>query len=116
MKPVDRVVGWQQLFNLLSNLPTDSIPNLKIGVNLAIELFETEILTRSLDDLADPIAGKMRSFTTESHRLLRLLPMDVMFIAAARNPTTHQQRLQAYQAKLDLLLQYCQAVINGNRE
>jgi hypothetical protein len=113
MKPVDRVLVWQQLFNLISNLSTDSIPDLKVSVSLAIELFESQIITRSVDDLADPIAGKMRSYTTETHRLLRLLPMDVMFIAAARNPTTRLQRLQAYQEKLDLLRQYCQVVVDS---
>jgi hypothetical protein len=113
MLPIDQILVWQQLFNLLSNLSTESIPELKISIGKAIELFESQILTQSLDDLADPIAAKMRSYLTESHRLLRLLPMDVMFIAAARNPPTYQQRLQAYQAKLDLLLQYCQAVIEA---
>jgi hypothetical protein len=33
-----------------------------------------------------------------------------MFIASARNQTTIEQRRQAYQTKLDLLLQYCSAV------
>ena len=68
---------------------------------------------RNLDDLPDPIAAKMRSYLTESHRLLRLLPLDVMFIATARNPTTIEQRRQAYQDKLDLLLKYCQAAIEA---
>jgi hypothetical protein len=85
MLPTEQILMWQQLFTLLSNLPTDSIP--------------------------DPIAGKMRSYLTESHRLLRLLPIDLTLIAAARNPDKLQQRRQAYQEKLDLLLQYCQAVI-----
>ncbi len=113
MLPINQILMWQQLFNLLSQLSTDSIPDLKANISLAIELFESQILTQSLDDLADPIAAKMRSYLTESHRLLRLLRMDVMFIAAARNQATQQQRLQAYQEKLDLLLQYCQAAISA---
>jgi hypothetical protein len=111
MLPTQQILMWQQLFTQLTNLPSNSIPDLKIQLDLAIELFESQILTQSIDSLPDPIAGKMRSYLTESHRLLRLLPMDVMFIAAARNPNTIQQRQQAYQGKLDLLLQYCQAVI-----
>jgi hypothetical protein len=110
MLPTEQILMWQQLLMLLSNLPTDSIPDLKISLSQAIEFFEAEILTQDLDRLEDPIAGKMRSYLTESHRLLRLLPIDLMFIAAARTPTTSQQRRQAYQDKLDLLLQYCQAV------
>jgi hypothetical protein len=122
MLPTEQILMWQQLFNLLSDLPTDSLPDLKVSLSHAIAFFESEILARSSvcetapetdDRIEDPIAGKMRSYLTESHRLLRLLPVDVMFIAAARNPTTAQQRRQAYQAKLNLLLQYCQAIIDS---
>lgn len=111
MLPTEQILMWQQLFTLLSELPTDSIPDLKVSLSRSIEFFESQILPQDLDSLPDPIAGKMRSYLTESHRLLRLLPIDLTFIAAARNPTTLQQRRQAYQDKLDLLLKYCQAVI-----
>jgi hypothetical protein len=113
MLPTEQILVWQQLFTLLSNLPTDSIPDLKVSLRLAIEFFESEILTQSAQHLPGLIAGKMRSYLTESHRLLRLLSMDVVFIATARNPTTIQLRRQAYQDKLDLLLAYCQAIV-GN--
>jgi hypothetical protein len=111
MLPIDQILMWQQLFTLLSNLPTDSIPDLKASLSGSIEFFETQILPQNIDNLPDPIAGKMRSYLTESHRLLKLLSIDTMFIAAARNPITVQQRRQSYQDKLDLVLQYCQAVI-----
>ena len=111
MLPTEQILMWQQLFMLLSNLRTDSISSLKVSLSEAIELFESEILTQNVDLLPDPIAAKMRSYLTESHRLLRLLPLDVMFIATARNPTTIEQRRQAYQSKVDLLLKYCQAAI-----
>jgi hypothetical protein len=113
MLPIDQILMWQQLFTLLSSLPTDSSPDLKISLSKAIELFESQILTQNLDHLSDPIAGKMRSYLTESHRLLRLLSIEAMFMAAARNPITLQQRRQSYQQNLDLLLQYCQAVITA---
>ncbi|WP_310427098.1 heterocyst frequency control protein PatD [Chamaesiphon sp. VAR_48_metabat_135_sub] len=114
MLPTEQILMWQQLFSLLSNLPADSIPDLKTSLSQAVEFFEHEILNQDLDRLPDPIAGKMRSYLTESHRLLRLLPIDLMFIAAARNPTTSHQRRQAYQDKLTLLLQYCQAVTSNS--
>ena len=113
MLPTEQILMWQQLFTLLSNLPTDSIPDLKVSLSRSIEFFESHILPQDLDNLPDPIAGKMRSYLTESHRLLRLLPIDLTFIAAARNPATLQQRRQAYQEKLDMLLKYCQAVIES---
>jgi len=113
MLPTEQILMWQQLFTLLSNLPTDSTPSLKVSISQALELFESEIITQDVDLLPDPIAGKMRSYLTESHRLLRLLPLDVMFIATARNPTKIEQRRQAYQDKLNLLLKYCQAAIEA---
>jgi hypothetical protein len=111
MLPTAQILIWQQLFTLLSNLPSESTPELKTSLRQAIELFETEIIPQDLDSLPDPIAGKMRSYLTESHRLLRLISMDALFIATTRNPTTIDLRSQAYRHKLDLLLQYCQAVI-----
>ncbi len=106
----EQILMWQQLFTRLANLPTDSMPDWKVSLSQTIDFFESEILTQDIDSLPAPIAGKMRSYLTESHRLLRLLSIDLMLIAAARNPTTIQQRRQAYQDKLNLLLQYCQAV------
>ena len=111
MLPTAQILIWQQLFILLSNLPSDTTPELKTSISQAIELFEIKILPQDLDSLPDPIAGKMRSIITESHRLLRLLSMDALFIATARNPTTIDLRSQAYRDKLNLLLQYCQVVL-----
>ena len=111
MLPTEQILMWQQLFMLLSNLPTDSLVDLKVSLHRSIEFFESQILPQDLDNLPDPIAGKMQSYLTESHRLLRLLTIDLTFIAAARNPEKLQHRRQAYQDKLDLLLKYCQAVI-----
>lgn len=114
MLPSQQILLWQQLFNLLSNLPDGASADFKTSLRQAIELFEAEILSQSLDELPDPIAGKMRSYLTESHRLLRLLSMDAMFIAAARNPATAEQRRQAYRDKLNLLCRYCQDIIGSS--
>jgi hypothetical protein len=113
MLPTEQILIWQQLFMLLVNLKDNPTPDLKVSLSQAIELFESKILTQDLNELPDAIAGKMRSYLTESHRLLRLLSMDVMLIATARTPTTIEQRRQAYQDKLNLLLQYCQAILDG---
>jgi hypothetical protein len=112
MLPSAQILIWQQLYTHLTNLPTESSSALKVSLGETIELFESALLGQDLDALPDPIAGKMRSCVTESHRLLRLLPIDAMLMAAARTPTTSQSRRQAYQEKLNLLLQYCQAAID----
>jgi hypothetical protein len=38
--------------------------------------------------------------------------LDVMFMEVSRNPTTTQQRRQACQEKLDLLIRYAEAVMS----
>jgi hypothetical protein len=114
MLPTEQISPWRQLLTLLLNLSTDSIPELKVSLNEAIELFERQILTQNIEDLEEPIAGKMRSYLTESHRLLRLLPLDLMFLEAARQPNNLQHRRQAYQDKLDLLIRYSRAIV-GNQ-
>jgi hypothetical protein len=114
MLPTAQILTWQQLSTLLSNLTDESIPDLKVSLRQATEFFESELLVQDLDELPDPIAGKMRSYLTESHRLLRLLSIDVMLIATARTPATIKQRRQAYQDKLNLLLQYCQAILTNS--
>lgn len=111
MLPSAQILTWQQLYTHLTNLPTESHFELKIGLHESIELFESSLLAQDLDGIPDPIAGKMRSYLTECHRLLRLLPIDAMLMAAARTPTTRQSRHQAYQEKLNLLKAYCQAAI-----
>jgi hypothetical protein len=103
---------WQRFLTILSNLPTESIPELKVGLRQAIELFEGEILTQDIEDNQNPNAGKMRSYLTESHRLLRLLPLDVMFMEVSRQPITTEHRRQAYQEKLELLIRYAEAVMS----
>jgi hypothetical protein len=111
MLPSAQILMWQQLYTHLTNLPTESPSELQVSLNTTIEFFESALLAQDLDALPDPIAGKMRSYLTETHRLFRLLSIDVRLLAAARNPTTSNPRRQAYQDKLNLLLQYCQAAI-----
>jgi hypothetical protein len=111
MLPSAQILMWKQLYIHLTNLPTESPSELKVSLHATIEFFESVLLAQDLDDIPAPIAGKMRSYITESHRLFRLLPVDVMLMAAARNPTSSQPRRQAYQDKVNLLLQYCQAAI-----
>ncbi len=112
MLSTEQISIWQRLLTILSNLPTDSIPDLKLALRQATELFEGQILTQNIEDIQPPNAGKMRSYLTESHRLLRLLPLDVMFVEVSRNPTTTLERRQAYQDRLELLIRYVEAVMS----
>ncbi len=111
MLPIDRILLWQQLHDLLPSGNDGSVAERQAQLRQASELFESKILP-STTDLAEPTAGQRQAYATESHRLLRLLATDLLFIAAARNPATVLQREQAYSDKLNLLQQYCQAIVS----
>jgi hypothetical protein len=112
MLPPKQTFFWQQLSHLLSSLESEEKDRLRAKLQEAIEIFEGQILPQHQEDeLSPPVAAKMRSYVTESHRLLRLLQMDVMFLQAARNSLTSQQRYDAYQERLNTLIKFCQAAI-----
>jgi hypothetical protein len=71
MLPIDQILMWQQLFTLLTSLPTDASPDLKVSLSQSIKFFETQILTQDIDSLPDPIAGKMRSYFIDSYGCYR---------------------------------------------
>jgi glutathione S-transferase len=60
-------------------------------------------------------AAKLQSYQTEMSRLMRLLGMDILFLQAARQSATADQRLQQASDRVERLLQYCEAVL-GRRD
>lgn len=57
-------------------------------------------------------AAHWQTFQTESNRQLRLLGTDVMFLQAARQPTTAQRRQAQMGDRLTTLIQYCDALLD----
>jgi hypothetical protein len=54
-----------------------------------------------------------QSYRTEMSKQLRLLEVDVMFFAGARQPSTAQARLIIIGDRLKTLIRYCQAVLGS---
>lgn len=114
MLPTDLAASWQRLAMMISDSIAEDRPlEIQASLRAAMSVFESQLLAQNIDDLPAPIAAKMRSYLTESHRLLRLLSTEAIFIATARNPQIVGQRRQAYRERLDLLLQFCQAAIDS---
>jgi hypothetical protein len=112
MLPSKQTFFWQQLCHLLTELQTMEKYQIQAKLQEAMELFEGEIIPQSQEDeLSSPITATMRSYITESHRLLRLLQVDIVFLQAARNSDTSQQRYDLYQQRLNTLIKFCQAAI-----
>jgi hypothetical protein len=60
--------------------------------------------------------GKSQSITTEMNKNLRLLNTDVMFLQAARQGQTVEQRISQVGDRLNCLLQYCQFVLENAQD
>jgi hypothetical protein len=74
---------------------------------LAQQHFQHQILP-----LGEPYPA-VQPVLTEMNRTLRLLAMDVAFLQAARQSITAQQRQRQMVEKLEQLLGFCEALIQG---
>jgi hypothetical protein len=73
--------------------------------------FDRELLVISTEGLSPGLAGKMRSYHTEIHRLLKLVHRDFLLWHSARQPQTKAQRRLDILAKLDMIMQFIQSMI-----
>jgi len=75
------------------------------------QMFQLRIMDTNLDQLDPAIASQVRSYQTEINKEMRLLGMDVMFLQAARQPTTTQQRQSQMSDRISTLIRYCNALL-----
>jgi hypothetical protein len=73
--------------------------------------FDQLILAAPTYRLPPATAGKMRSYITEIHRLLKLIQRDLIFWHNARQPSTKAQRHADILSKLDVITQFIQSMI-----
>jgi 2-hydroxychromene-2-carboxylate isomerase len=79
----------------------------------ALQRSSQALLALDPSQLETAIAAKVQSYQTEISRLVRLLGMDILFLQAARQSATTQQRAQQASDRISQLLQYCDAVLEG---
>lgn len=75
--------------------------------------FQTHVWILDLDELDPAVAHQVQSFNVEIDKQLRLLSMDVMFLHAAKQATTTEQRLNHMRDRLTLLLRYCHGLLEN---
>jgi hypothetical protein len=81
--------------------------------------FEQNLVPLSAQDLepgipqgrGSLITSRWQAVQTEILREFKLLSTDILFLAAARQQTTQQTRLQSIDGRLTKLISYCQIVI-----
>lgn len=73
------------------------------------QTFHQNLANLNLPD--ETIQTQLQPIQIEISKQLRLLETDAIFLKAARQPATAEQRQQQIQQRLELLLKYCDAVI-----
>ncbi len=99
----------EELQETLANDPDPS--SLKMAIATVQAFFQNQIWNLSLNDLEPEIEHQIQSFNVEIDKQLRLLNMDGMFLQAARQKNTVEQRQQQIQNRLLMLIQYCNGLL-----
>ena len=79
------------------------------------QFFQQQVGPLELAELDGAIAPRVQAVRTEMQKELRLLAMDVMFLQAARQSVTQQQRQEQLGDRLEKLLGYCQVLLEAER-
>lgn len=90
-------------------------PSLRQSVLNAQQFFQQQIVSLDDTDLEPGDESRVRSYQTEISKQLQLLGMDVMFLQAARQPQTATVRQNQIHLRLQTLISYCHAIIEGAR-
>ncbi len=79
-------------------------------------LFQDQILGLSTTDLPVDVEQRVQSYQVEMNKQLRLLGMDAMFLQAARQAVTREQRRNQMNDRIGVLLRYCEALLGTGKE
>ena len=86
----------------------------QLGAMLEVNLRGLQQLLQAdetADQASESFIAQAQPLQTEINKQLRLLETDLIFLKAARQPATLQQRHQQIQTRLTLLLRYCEAIL-----
>lgn len=75
------------------------------------DYFQTQILPLDMQALSDETGLRLHALQVEMNKQLRLIGTDALFLRAAKQPDTVQQRLRQIGDRLQLLKRYCDGVL-----
>lgn len=114
---------YQTLSQFLQNLQqhitqaNPDVNNLRSQFLDAQQWFQQKLIgLESSDELEPADASTLRSYNTEINKHLRLLGMDLTFLQAAKQPVTVQQRQAQIRDRIQLLLTFCQTILQPKDE
>jgi hypothetical protein len=81
------------------------------------QFFQGQILSLSWENHPDPkMEQRVQSYQIEMNKQLKLMGTDVMFLQAARQSSTAQQRQVQISDRLNLLIGYCNVLLQSKEE
>ncbi|HEY9807688.1 MAG TPA: heterocyst frequency control protein PatD [Candidatus Obscuribacterales bacterium] len=81
------------------------------------QFFQGQILGLSWENHPDPkMEQRVQSYQIEMNKQLKLMGTDVMFLQAARQSSTAQQRQVQISDRLNLLIGYCNVLLQSKEE
>lgn len=75
------------------------------------QLFQSQIICLTADDLGEDYTSRWQSFQTEIYKQMRLLETDMMLLQASRSSATSISRVSNACSRINTLIQYCQALL-----
>ncbi|AFY64998.1 heterocyst frequency control protein PatD [Geitlerinema sp. PCC 7407] len=114
----DRYQQWQDLLTACRTIvqgPERDGPALRAQLLQVQQFFQEQVGPLDLAELDGAIAPRVQAVRTEMQKELRLLAMDGMFLQAARQSATQQQRQKQLGDRLEKLAGYCQVLVEAER-
>ena len=84
---------------------------LKTAIAALQTFFQTQIWNLNLQNLESNLEHQVQSINIEIDKQLRLMNMDGLFLQAARQENTIEQRKQQVRDRLLLIVRYCDGVV-----
>jgi hypothetical protein len=117
-EPIDTIQIWQHFQELVlaiqQDISADTRPT-PLETTRQYEAIDTyfqrQMMVTSEYSWPPAIAGKMRSYITEIHRLLKLVQRDLVFWHSARQPNTKAQRQTEILGKLNTIVHFSRSMI-----
>lgn len=120
MLPASHNQAYQELLTSLLEFKT-WLNSLELKAHLEVnqkfsdlcQWFEQNIIVLEQEDVGGAIAPRWQSLQTEIKREFKLLSTDMLFLVAARQSKTRNQRLNSVVQHLDRLIGYCQIMLDN---
>lgn len=121
MLPIIYYQRYQKFLELLEQLQPASaatqVDTQKLRQSfLAAQQFFQQQMVIDTSTLDSSDASRVLSYQTEIDKQLNLLGVDVIFLQAARQPQTAQSRQMQISQRLQTLVSYCNALMEGQEE